>query len=129
MLSDGGGSFLEWNALQGLFELVSERHFIQCWRRVRLTAQTLANVTLKIEDGIAYPMQIVSHINNVVDDLRYPVDWKAFQVPIRGWGSDTERLLLWQTLADDSQKLEVVQAIICATSWDARNIWGTYVSP
>jgi len=60
-------------------------------------------------------MQIVRHVNNVVNDYRNPVDRKSFEIPVRGWCGDGHRDARTQFFLKNRKKLEIVQAI----TWSA----------
>ena len=60
-------------------------------------------------------MQIVRHVNNVVNDYRNPVDRKSFKIPVRGRCGDGYRDARFQFFLQDRKELEIVQAI----AWSA----------
>lgn len=55
-------------------------------------------------------VQVISHIDDIVENVAHLLDWEAFRVPIRGWRCDG-KLCIWDQLPQRNQERQVVLAI------------------
>jgi hypothetical protein len=87
---------------------------------------TVSKISKDLQEGTTYPMHIVCHVNNVVDNFRNLLDRKTLEVPERGWGSNTERLFPRQPSANSLQEFEIVRSVVFAPWRNAGNVRSTY---
>lgn len=72
-------------------------------RRTHVIGVRIAVIPLTVE--------IVGHVDDVIDGSSDSIDWECFEVPVRRWCCDRHRLVLAQGLLQHDEELEVVEAI------------------
>ena len=74
-------------------------------------------------------MQIVGHVNDVVDDLADVADGKTLEIPVGGRGHNPYQLSIWQTISNEFQKFQISLSITLVTRRYARDIWRSRILP
>src|SRR5687768_10655273 len=78
---------------------------------------------------IPLSVEIICHVDDVVDNLGHILDGELLQIPVRSGRGDGKTLVPWQTSADSLQKFKIVRRLVCAAWRNARDIWCTRILP
>src|SRR5690242_4584640 len=95
------------------------------WPQVMEYSPSRAAVNGPLVADIPLAMEVVRHVNDVVDDLGHCGNGEVAQVPVRRGGGDRHRLAGPQAILDEQQELLVVNAVLRgALVWVLVNVVG-----